>query len=176
MTPLRTQRENPFLMQMVLKKKGKLLYDKKITLTMNAEFIMEVERADRNLMNMYYKAKLCRNTIDASWKIEGGGKLMDEFANSRVVNNRFTDKTMLLADLDKMVNEDKINSLLKKEVDFMYGPDGKSGANKCIRDIMDKGIFDFRYQEHESCQNLLKQMGEVQDELIEYYCMPVLAD
>jgi hypothetical protein len=160
----------------VLKKKGKLLYEKKIILTMNAEFIMEVERADRNLMNMYYKAKLCRNTIDAAWKKEGGGKLMDEFANRRVMNNRFTDKTMSLSDLDKMVNEDKINSLLKKETDFMYGPDGKSGANQCIRDIMDKGIADFRYQEHDSCKNLMKQMGEVQDELIEYYCMPVLAD
>jgi hypothetical protein len=160
----------------VLKKKGKLLYEKKIILTMNAEFIMEVERADRNLMNMYYKAKLCRNNIDASWKQEGGGKLMDEFVNSRVVHNRFPDKTMLLSELDKKVNEDKINSLLKKEADFMYGPDGKSGANKCISDIMDKGIFDYRYQEHESCQNLLKQMGEIQDELIEYYCMPILQD
>ena len=162
--------------QKVLKKKGKLLYEKKIILTMNAEFIMEVERADRNLMNMYYKAKLCRNTIDATWKQEGGDKLMEEFANSRVVNNRFPDKTMLLSDLDKKITEDKLNSLLKKEVDFMYGPDGESGANKCIREIMDKGIFDYRYQEHESCQNLLKQMGEIQDELIEYYCMPVLMD
>ncbi len=51
-----------------------MLYEKKMLLNENAEFIIEIDRVDRNIMNMFYKAKLCRRNIDVNWKNKGGFK------------------------------------------------------------------------------------------------------
>jgi len=32
-----------------------------------AEFIAEINRVDRNMMNIYYKAKLCKQFIEENW-------------------------------------------------------------------------------------------------------------
>jgi hypothetical protein len=152
------------------------LYEKKHFLTTNAEFLMEIERVDRNLMNMYYKAKLCRKNIDMQWK--SGGKLKKEYAGSLVQNNREPDETMSLSDLDKKLTPETINGIYALERKFMYGEDlnKQGGASACIRKIMEEGIFKKSYRDIAECQDIIEKMGEVQDEVIEYYCLPMLAD
>lgn len=49
------------------------LYEKKYNLNQNAEFLAEIERSDRALMNIYYKAKICRKYVDTNWKKLSGG-------------------------------------------------------------------------------------------------------
>jgi hypothetical protein len=152
------------------------LYEKKHFLTTNAEFLMEIERVDRNLMNMYYKAKLCRKNIDMQWK--SGGKLKKEYENSMVQNNRDPDETMTLGDLDKKLTPETIKGIYDLERKFMYGtdPNKQGGASVCIRRIMEEGIFKKSYRDITECQDIIEKMGEVQDEVIEYYCLPILTD
>jgi hypothetical protein len=152
------------------------LYEKKHFLTTNAEFLMEIERVDRNLMNMYYKAKLCRKNIDMQWK--SGGKLKKEYENSIVQNNRDPDETMPLGDLDKKLTPETIKGIYDLERKFMYGtdPNKQGGASFCIRRIMEEGIFKKSHRDIAECQDIIEKLGEVQDEVIEYYCLPMLAD
>ncbi len=158
-----------------------LLYEKKYILTLNAEFLMEVERADRNLMNMYYKARLCRKNIDMNWS--NNGKLKGEYSARKIENHR-TGDSMLLGDLDKALSEEFIQGLIESEQIFMYGTvpgKGKAdqkpgGATACINDIMSKGIFKTSYRNHPSCEALKQKMGDVENDMINDYCMPVLAD
>jgi hypothetical protein len=152
------------------------LYEKKHFLSTNAEFLMEIERVDRNLMNMYYKAKLCRKNIDMKWKSKG--KLKKEYAASLVQNNREPDETMSLSDLDKKLTPETIKGIYDLERAFMYGSgeQKKGGASACIRKMMEEGIFKKSHRDIAECQNVIEKMGEVQDEVIEYYCLPMLAD
>ncbi len=152
------------------------LYEKKHFLTTNAEFLMEIERVDRNLMNMYYKAKLCRKNIDMQWKSKG--KLKKEYKNSMVQNNRDPDETMTLRDLDKKLTPETIKGIYDLERKFMYGtdPNKQGGASLCIRRMMEEGIFKKSHRDIAECQDIIEKMGEVQDEVIEYYCLPILAD
>ncbi len=41
---------------------------------------------------------------------------------------------------------------------------------------MEVGIFKKSHRDIAECQNVIEKMGEVQDEVIEYYCLPMLAD
>ncbi len=164
-----------------LVKKGQVLYEKKITLNLNAEFLMEIERVDRNLLNMFYKARLCRKNIDGNWK--QGGALTDNAKNLLLTNHK-TGDLKKLSELDTYLTEERVNNLLKKERCFMYGKEGgdeeckvpKGGASACIKTIMDKGIFSVSYRLHEECKALQAHMGEVEDETVDYYCMPVPLD
>jgi len=155
-----------------------LLYEKKHILTQNAEFLIEVERADRNLMNMYYKAKLCRSNIDANWKKDG--KLLEEYENAMVVNNR-TGDTDSLKKLDETLSTTKVQQLLDAEKTFMYGTTsgtstGKAeGASSCIRAIMKSSFFKKSYRDIKECEPILGQLGDVQSDFVSDYCMPSIA-
>ncbi len=164
-----------------VKPKTLLLYEKKYILNLNAEFLMEIERADRNMMNMYYKARLCRKNIDMNWS--DNGKLKAEFATRRIENHR-TGDSMLLQDLDKGLTDEFIEGLIENEQKFMYGQvPGKGakdqkpgGATACINDILKNGIFKVSYRNHPACVDLKKQMGNVENDMVNDHCMPVLAD
>lgn len=154
-----------------------LLYEKKHILTQNAEFLIEVERADRNLMNMYYKAKLCRANIDANWKADG--QLLEEYKDALIVSNR-NGATQPLKKLDEALNDAKIQQLLDGEKAFMYGKAsgstaGNGGASSCIRAIMKSGFFKKSYRDIKECTAILGQLGDVQSDFVSDYCMPVLS-
>ncbi len=159
-------------------KETQLLYEKKHILTQNAEFLIEVERADRNMMNMYYKAKLCRANIDANWKKDG--KIMEEYENANVVNNR-TGDTDTLKKLDETLSDAKIQQLLDNEKSFMYGKssggskNGEGGASICIRAVMKSGFFKQSYRDISECQPIIGKLGDVQSDFVSDYCMPVLS-
>ena len=61
------------------------LYEKKDILNQNAEFMTEAQRSARARLNIYYKARVCKNQIKASYR---QGKLAKEFANIKVRNLR----------------------------------------------------------------------------------------
>ncbi|MCP4294719.1 MAG: hypothetical protein GY786_03850 [Proteobacteria bacterium] len=153
-----------------------LMYEKKMLLSENAEFIIEIDRTDRNIMNMFYKAKLCRRDIDMNWK--SGNNIREEYVGALLQNNRYLDKTLPLTELDQMVSKDRINELYSLHKTFMYGKskDKKGGASSCISNILRAGIFKVSYRETESCQSVIQNMGEIQNEIIDNYCMPELAD
>lgn len=156
--------------------KTKLLYEKKHILNQNAEFFMEVERADRNKLNMYYKAALCRKNLDMNFK--EGKELKDEYADAILANHR-GGPTATVAFLDQQMSQKYVDSLYQKEQAFMYGDkevEGDLGASECIRQIMLEGIFLKSYREIEQCQTVTKGLGDVQSDLLENYCMPEISN
>ncbi|MBU2510088.1 hypothetical protein KJ966_02080 [bacterium] len=150
-----------------------LLYEKKNILNQNAEFMAEAERMDRKLLNLYYKAKICRKYIDENWKNNGFLKL--EYRNKNVLNNK-VGGTYPLASLDRLLTQEKIDDLLETEERFLYG-DGSSnkGWSQCMKDIMRQGIFKVSYRDIPSCDTILEKMEDTENQILENHCMPMLA-
>lgn len=149
-----------------------MMFEKKQILSSNAEFLAEIERYDRSLMNSYYKAILCRKYIDANYK--NNNMFKSEYSNRNVMSNKGKG-TKPLSELDAVLTDDKIEQLLIRENNFMYG-EGNSGASQCMKDIMENGIFRTRYKEIPSCESIIRNMYYVEEETIEHYCLPVLSD
>ncbi len=167
LTKLETYTEND-------KGKELLMYEKKQILSSNAEFLAEIERFDRSLMNRYYKALLCRKYIDTNYK--SNNALKAEYLDRLVMNNNGKG-TLPLSEIDALLTDEKINSLFETEQGFMYGKgDGTAGASQCMKDIMGKGIFRVRYKEIPSCSSIIRNMVNQEEEKIENYCLPVLSD
>ncbi len=172
------------------------LFEKKQILNSNAEFLIEIERADRNLMNMYYKSKLCRKNIRYNWYVKNeDGTISDQihkdFQNRLVINNNNPNETLKLTTLNEIVSQANIDKILKTERSFMYGDSTKKftiqtlngskevayeGAAKCINEMMKLGIFGKSYREIESCIPVTRWMGEYQNEIIDKYCLPKLVE
>ena len=155
-----------------------LLYEKKQILNLNAEFLAEIERNNRNFLNLYYKARICRQHIDQNWKdLNPASKKLEfkEDFTKRYVRNNRGGKPLLLTALDTYLSKGYIDGLLVKQKAFMYGGEkwGK-GARECINQIIGQGIFRVPYQDIESCRKLSEQMGEGEHDILESYCMPVL--
>ncbi|MCP4294718.1 MAG: hypothetical protein GY786_03845 [Proteobacteria bacterium] len=150
-----------------------LLYEKNNILNQNAEFFAEIERMDRMMLNRYYKAKICRQYINENWMSNGALKL--EYRNKQVLNNKVGD-TYPLSGLNKLVTERKIQQLLATENNFLYG-NGSSdkGSSGCMRDIMRMGIFKVSHRYIKSCDNVIKKLVDVENKIIDNYCMPMLA-
>ncbi len=150
-----------------------LLYEKKNILNQNAEFMAEAERMDRKLLNLYYKAKICRSYIDENWK--GNGFLKMEYRNKNVLNNK-VGGTYPLASLDRLLTQQKIDDLLETEEKFLYGDGGADkGWTQCMKDIMKQGIFKVSYRDTPSCDTILEKMEDTENQIIENHCMPMLA-
>ena len=155
-----------------------LLYEKKQILNLNAEFLAEIESNNRNFLNLYYKARICRQHIDQNWKdLNPASKKLEfkEDFTKRYVRNNRGGKPLLLTALDTYLSKGYIDGLLVKQKAFMYGGEkwGK-GARECINQIIGQGIFRVPYQDIESCRKLSEQMGEGEHDILESYCMPVL--
>jgi hypothetical protein len=155
--------------------KTKLLYEKKHILNQNAEFFMEIERADRNKLNMYYKAALCRKNLNTNFK--EGNEIKGDYVNALLANHR-GGALATIQFLDEQMNQKYVDALYQKEQEFMYGvkdDDEDLGASECIRQIMLNGIFKKSYREIEQCQTVTKEMGDIQSDLLENYCMPEIS-
>jgi len=165
----------------------KPLYEKKHLLNQNAEFLIEVERADRNLMNMYYKAKLCKaNIMSAYGKDET--TLNDELGGVKIMNNRTGAQDKTVKQLFDGLTDSYIEGILAKESAFMYGSGGSTGgstggtsggsaggANLCLKELMKTGFVTKSYREIDACKSVLSQAGNVELQLVSDYCMPVEA-
>ncbi len=165
--------------------KPMLLYKKKHILNLNAEFLAELERADRNFMNIFYKAKICQQDIRANWY--KGDKLHPNYTAAILVNNKFPNETMQLGELDKMLSDASVDKLLTDEEMFMYGKasggtggggggggQGK-GANVCIEKLLESGMFTISWRDIKECRDMRSKMSAVMNEKIDNFCMPQLA-
>ena len=153
-----------------------MLYEKKQILNLNAEFLAEIDNNMRNLRNLYFKARICRQHIDQNWKETKQNRLVFKanFAGRYVRNNSGGDP-VLLSFLDGQLTTTYIDDLLKSQKQFIEGGGvwGK-GANECIRKIITGGIFSRRYYSYPECEALAKQMGVLSNDFLDNYCMPEL--
>jgi len=150
-----------------------LMYEKKNILNQNAEFFAEIERMDRKMLNLYYKAKICRAYIDENWKSNGFLKM--QYRDKHVLNNKVGD-THPLVKLDALLTAKKVDDLLEQEKTFLYGDSlSDQGSARCMKDIMSKGIFKISYRDIKSCDNVIKKTTDVENKVIENHCMPMLA-
>lgn len=150
----------------------KLLFEKKHNLNLNAEFLSQIDRTNRNMMDIYYKAMICRQTIDSRWKRDN--KFLPEVSGASVQNNK-NENTITLEELYGELSDDRINSLLIAENEFLYGPDGKSGARECMNQMMIEGIYKKSWKEIDSCRQVQKKLTTTVNEIIDDYCMPKLS-
>jgi len=134
---------------------------------------MEIERTDRNKMNMYYKASLCRKNIEMNFMEDDA--LKSEYASALLVNHR-GGPSVTLDFLTQKLTKDYVKGLLENQRVFLYG-DGKKnpGASACIRQIMGTGIYKKSYRDITECQKILEKLGDVQSDLLENFCMPEIA-
>lgn len=170
---IRLEEETVVIDKTTKKTKKLLLYEKKQILNLNAEFLAELERIDRSLLNLYYKSKICRQYIDDNWKNMGSLKL--EFSKKNVLNNQ-GGKSISLQKLDALLTQAKIDNILDREKNFMYGGPGYGkGAAICMKEMMSQGIFRTSYRDIKVCADLQKSMFAVDLEIVNNYCMPVLS-
>ncbi|MCP4294714.1 MAG: hypothetical protein GY786_03825 [Proteobacteria bacterium] len=157
-----------------------LLYEKKMILNMNSEFLAELGRTDRAMLNIYYKAKLCRKTIDNQWAVKKKGKpatINPKYAERYLMNNRYEGAGTKLVDLNTFLTTARVNDLLTGHREFIYGGGdwGKGGARACMNKLMKpKAIFSVAYRDVAECKTLEENLGQVEDSNIENYCMPRL--
>lgn len=149
-----------------------LLFEKKNILNLNAEFLAQIGRTDRLMMDLYYKAMICKQIIDSSWKRDG--EFLPNLKNAMLQNNK-NNSTVKIQRLEDELTSDKIDKLLLDEDKFMYGEDGKSGARECMREIMKNGIFKISWRDIDICKELRTKFNTNNNEIIDDFCMPNLA-
>ena len=174
------------------------LYEKKDILNFNAEFLAEVERAGRNRLAMYYKAKVCKNSIGSKWYDQG--KLPSTDAAMVLRNNRLMQAGITLGALDKLLDPKQITSLWVDYEKFMYKD--PNSATSCLTELLKdpaveaakksgqtdkkradvlksaqsggngRGLYLNRFTNISQCQNLQKSFAAQLPEKIEDHCMP----
>jgi len=150
--------------------KKMLLYKKKHILNLNSEFLAEIERADRNMMNIYYKAKICRQYIDGNWKMND--KFMPGMEEAKLLNLRTGATNVTLKQLDTALTPEVINQLLTDEDKFMYGPDG---GQACMQELLESGMFKKSWRDIDTCKKLRSKLTARINEMIDDHCMPIIA-
>ncbi len=146
-------------------------YRKKDVLNQNAEFLGEIEKADRNKVNNYYTAKLCKEHINANFKKDD--KFIEGYANLILMNNRTgTSSDMTLDKLDKLLTTEYVDGLLKQRDDFMYG---SNGAEKCIDKMFGADMFRTTWGKINECTGIRKSFISIVSSDIIDYCMPTIA-
>ena len=173
------------------------LYEKKDILNQNAEFMTEAQRSARARLNIYYKARVCKNQIKASYYRQG--KLAKEFANIKVRNLRTGETNVTVKQLDAALKDSAIQKLWTDYQNFMYK--GGNNVAKCLGDLMadpdenslraraakasdgkerpqgsGRGLYLKRFTEHKSCQAIEKDFAAQLAAVIDDHCMPELAN
>ncbi|MBU3916180.1 hypothetical protein KKA14_11660 [bacterium] len=153
------------------------MYEKKQNLNQNAEFLAELDRADRAMLNVYYKAKICQKHIDSNWKQTQGDNrvLKDIFIDRWVMNNFQTNAGVKLAQLDAALTTEKIKGLLQNHRDYTYGnTEWGEGAAACRSKLMELGIHRINHRNIGACAKLEENLMAMEEDIIENHCMPVL--
>ena len=144
-------------------------YQMKHNINENAEFLAEIKKNDRNLLNIYYKAKMCKAHFDTNWR--DNGKLKADYAESYILNHR-TGAAIMISQLDTKLNDAYIETLYAKEQDFMYT--GENAASKCMNAMIKNDIRTVHYRNIDECKAVVSNMGNLEAEIVDDYCMPIL--
>lgn len=145
-------------------------FEMKHNMSANAEFLAEINKNDRNMMNLYYKAGMCKKIFDSKWR-DPNGKLKPEYKGKLIFNNK-TGGAVPIETLGVKLTAGNIESLYKKEQEFMYT--GKNSAARCMSAMIKNDIRTQIYKSIKECVTVEKNMGNIEDEIIDNYCMPSL--
>jgi hypothetical protein len=151
-----------------------LMYEKKLNLNMNGEYMAELERHDRQMLNNFYKAKLCRGWIESNYMTgpPNAKVLRTDYTVSKLINNKNpeNDKEAIpILDLYKQLDPTQVDALFDRAKEY------RVGVTRCIRGIVDNKMYLKTYREIPVCELLLRNLPSVNvDMTIENYCMPTL--
>ncbi len=146
-------------------------YKKKHVLNLNGEFLGEIEKADRNKMNNYYKAKICKETIRVNYKQDD--RFLEGYENAKIVNNRTGKADMTLTELDKMLSDEYVEGLLKDQEAFMYGD---KGAQKCMDKMFGADMFRKSWREYPECTSIRGKFVSPFGTRVDDHCIPIISD
>jgi hypothetical protein len=170
------------------------LYEKKDILVFNGEFLTEAERAARVRLNLYYKAKVCKDAIVANYY--EAGTLPAAVQKRQLKNHRLLKPGITLGELDSLLKDSEIEKLWRSYEDFLYM--GKANMEACVTSLLrepnpvavasasssdssggaaqasgtGRGIFLQRFTSVKSCVDLQKIFPVQLPEKIEDNCMP----
>ena len=113
---------------------------------------------------------MCKSQFDTNWR-GISGKLKPEYASGFILNHR-TKSSMKVGELDSKLNDAYIEGLYAKEQDFMYT--GQDAALKCMDSLIRNDIRTVHYRNMEECTKVVKNIGNMQAEIVDDYCMPEL--
>ena len=173
------------------------LYEKKDILTLNGEFLTEMNRAVRARLDRVYRAKMCRDMLVKKYTFDGKN-IIDDYVDENLRNHRLGPKDpqpIKLDELLKQVGPDSVDEIWEDYQNFAFGLDSNgevvnsTSADACVVDLMKNpdpsvseekgagsGIFLARYYEHETCRELQKRFVPPARPVIEDYCMPQLVN
>lgn len=172
------------------------LYEKKDILSMNGEFLTEMERSSRMRLASYYQAKTCNTTLAARFTSDGK-TLLPSYKDAKLKNHRIgpDDKAPItLASLQKAVDDGAQTALWNEYKGFSYS--NSPSMAKCIDKLfadpnvavtqaaaaaagaapgpdqgIGRGIFLRRYLDVPECTALQAQFVPARQQF-EDYCMP----
>ena len=164
------------------------VYMQKRIMNTNAEFLAEMDRASRNRLNLYYKARMCGLRINRDYY--KGNALDNTYKDRLLVNNRTgdSDEGIKLSDLDKLVSTDNQNDYMEKYESFVYGKtsgggggddkskkEAQASVQTCMKDLKTKNFRASSYRDVLSCRSLETQFAEIIGKTVDDYCMPQLS-
>ena len=176
---------------------GVPLYMQKRILNQNGEFLAEVDRALRNKLNIYYKAKLCQIRVARDFRENGdiNGTLLPEYAQREVINNRFPNREpMKLEELSKQLEVSAVNALRDNYQNLLNGGaktggggaggggqaggQAQAGALKgavgCIKAMSEQDLAKTSYRDVKPCTDIETELADLQGQFVNDYCMPRL--
>jgi hypothetical protein len=176
------------------------LYEKKDILSMNGEFLTEMERSARARLASYYQAKTCNTTLAVRFT-DDGKTVLPAYKDAKLKNHRIgpDDKAPLtLPVLAKAVDDGAQRKIWDEYQKFAYS--GSPSMTKCIEKLfadpnvgqtrasaaaagagpavdqgVGRGIFLRRYTEIDECTQLQAQFVPPKQPF-EDYCMPEPVD
>ncbi len=169
-------------------KKDKLNIKKKLTILANSELVAELSRIDRDLLDQYQKASLCRNTLKENFSdvtaIDSDSHIYDK---EKVFFRDLTRPSLQTAEInlkkfEEILSADNVSAYLIANNKFNYGTDNvpddsvelTTGAVHCINQIHDGGIDKVHFSNFKAC-NLARGKNVPQSIFLDKYCLPSLA-
>jgi len=143
---------------------------KKYILNQNAEFLGEIEKAEKQRVDQYYTAKICKEIIKLNYKQDD--KFIDGYESAKVINKKSGKSEITLGELDNLISIRYIDDLFKKHEDFM---NGDQGAQKCIDMMFGEHGSEKIWNEYADCVKIKKELETLPaDSIVDNCCSPVI--
>lgn len=175
------------------------LYEKKDILTLNGEFLTEMNRATRARLDRFYRANMCRDLLLRKYTFNGK-EIIEDYKKTNLRNHRLGPNDPFPIDLDELlesVGDEPVEEIWQEYRNFAFGETSETvadptavnpvNANSCVKKLMSnpnsnettefgRGIFLKRYYAHTECEMLRKRFVPPARPVIEDYCMPQLVN
>ncbi len=175
------------------------LYEKKDILTLNGEFLTEMNRATRARLDRFYRANMCRDLLLRKYTFNGK-EIIEDYKKTNLRNHRLGPNDPFPIDLDKLlesVGDEPVEEIWQEYRNFAFGETAETqtdptainpvNAHSCVKKLMSnpdsdeadqfgRGIFLKRYYAHAECEMLRKRFVPPARPVIEDYCMPQLVN